>query len=456
MSEKTKGQLFLAVIWFGVSWGCINLLEVLLGVLTPIDLPTIPMALVLAGWPWSRSVLERYIPMTQMSEKTRIQLFLAIIRFLAYWLCINLLEVLLGVLTPIDLPTIPMALVLAGWPWLWLALEHHIPLTQIFFGKNQQPLEPMEIVGLALYGDALFLELIPTGLRFGVCLALISFLGVLTPIDLPATPISFLLAGWPLLWSALALRFPGRGDYWQRRAGARRPSLQDAERIYECMPNPPDFPSETLKLECSVIDDALRFEGALGGATVVSSGLIDADYFEAVLDHAFWHIRTLDARLSEAFRRMGPWEDPLAPAEGVKGAAVADHNYRLVRWLRWLLVGAGGGFGPWALDLPLSWYWREREFAADAAAVSSNNGPGIVASLEEEKGLTDRPRPRLVAGGRYKHPAPALRKERIFALEEGREITWKTELCLSSNFLTQFFVRVNKMSDPFAESHFAH
>ncbi len=391
-----------------------------------------------------------------MSENTRIQLFLAGIRFLVYWLCINLSEILLGVLTPIDLPTIPIALLLAGWPWLWLVLERHIPMTQIVFGKNKQPLEPMELVGLTLYGDVFFLELLPTGLRFGACLVCISFLGMVTPIDLPATPISLLLAGWPLLWSALALRCPGRGDYWQRRAGARRPSLQEAEQICECTPNPPDFPLEILKLEYHVIDDALRYEGALGGAVIVSTGLIEAAYFKAVLEHANEHIRSLDARLSEAFRRMKPWEDPLAPAKDVKGAVADNRDSLLVRWLRWLLVGASGGFGQLVLDLPLSWYWREREFAADAAAVSSGNGPGIVASLDEEKGLTDRPRPRLVAGGRYKHPAPPLRKERVWALEEGHETTWKTELCLSSNLLTRLFVWLSNMSDPYAESHFAH
>ena len=86
--------------------------------------------------------------------------------------------------------------------------------------------------------------------------------------------------------------------------------------------------------------------------------------------------------------------------------------------------------------------------------MARDNGPGLIAYFEAEKDKIDRPRPHLIAGGRYKHPASRMRKERILALEDGHEITWKTELCLSSNFFVRHLVRIFDLSDPYAEETF--
>lgn len=272
-------------------------------------------------------------------------------------------------------------------------------MTQIAFGKDQRPLEPMEQVGLSLYRTTLLLELFPATLRFAVYWGGFWVLGALTPIDLPLTLIALALAGWPLLWSALAFRFPGRGDRWHHDAGARRATIQEAERIHERMSNPPNHPSEILKMEIFVIEDQRKFGGSLGGATILSTGLIWSEYLESVLDHEGNHTLSLDARLSEALRRLRPWGNPLAAAENDRKA---EHDPHTVRWFQWLLIGAGGGFGQWVLDLAWSWYWREREYEADARAVVTGNGSRLIAYLEAQKEMFDRPR--LVAAGRYKHP----------------------------------------------------
>ena len=120
---------------------------------------------------------------------------------------------------------------------------------------------------MALYAATLVLEVFPAMLRFAVFLGGFFILGVFTPIDLPLVLTATLLAGWPLAWSFLALRHPGRGDRWRRKSGARRATLQEAEQIYECMPNPPSRPSAILTMEYYVIDEHRAFGGTLGGAT---------------------------------------------------------------------------------------------------------------------------------------------------------------------------------------------
>lgn len=138
----------------------------------------------------------------------------------------------------------------------------------------------------------------------------------------------------------------------------------------------------------------------------------------AVYAHELGHLRSLDARLTEALDRLELWGDPLSPIERHRGEAPRppeDRGGLLLGSLRWALRLAGGGCVE-ALLRPLwSAHWRAREYAADAHAASLGQAEDLAGYLANHELPFDPPQRRFFLN-RAEHPPVAYRIERLMEL----------------------------------------
>lgn len=243
--------------------------------------------------------------------------------------------------------------------------------------------------------------------------------GAIVPLGLSAEQLAWIAALGPLAWSLLALIAPGGGWLWRRRLGARRPSGEEAMAIEDAhamlgfvdagLPEPSVF----------VLDDPLPAGASRGRAVLLSRGLLESDSAPAVYAHELAHLRSLDARLTEALERLEPWGDPLGPLEPQRGAEVpAAGRDRprgfLLGCLRWALRLAGGGCAEALLHPLWAAYWRHREHAADAHAASLGQADDLARYLADHELPFDPPQRRLLLN-RAEHPPVAHRIERLTA-----------------------------------------
>ncbi|HET6571867.1 MAG TPA: M48 family metalloprotease [Solirubrobacterales bacterium] len=271
--------------------------------------------------------------------------------------------------------------------------------------------------GLPLYLLTFLGEgILGAGARWLLAWPLAATVGAIVPLGLSAGQAAWLIALAPLAWSASALIAPGRGWLWTRRVGGRRPSAEEALAIEDAdgvlrgvdpsLPAPPTY----------VLDDPLPAAAARGSAVLLSRGLLESPDTAAVYAHELGHLRSLDARLTEALDRLELWGDPLGPLEPRDGEAAApgdDHpRGLLLGCLRWLLRLAGGGCAE-ALLRPL-WaaHWRSREYAADAHAAALGQAEDLARHLADQELPFDPPQRRFLLN-RAEHPPVAHRIERL-------------------------------------------
>jgi len=240
------------------------------------------------------------------------------------------------------------------------------------------------------------------------------------PLGIGAEQLALAAAFAPLAWSVLGLLFPGCGNVWRRRLGARRPTseeamaIEDARRMLRGVDS--GLPQAT---RVCVLDDPLPWAAARGRTVVLSRGLLESDAVPAVLAHELGHTRSLDGRLTEALERLEPWGDPLAPIEprtgaGARAARAPDRGGLVLGCARWALRLAGGGCAERLLSPLWCAYWRRREYAADAHAASLGQAEDLARHLSDMELPFDAPHRRLLLN-RAEHPPVALRIERLQA-----------------------------------------
>jgi Zn-dependent protease with chaperone function len=241
--------------------------------------------------------------------------------------------------------------------------------------------------------------------------------GAIFPLGPSAGQIAWAAALAPLAWSALALLRPGGGWLWRRRLGARRPTADEALAISDACAMLSSVDPGLPEAGVRVLDDPLPTALARGRSIVLSRGLLESDSTPAVYAHELGHIRSLDARLTEALERLELWGDPLGPIEprhGVEAPRSRRDNSGglLLGCLRWLVRLAGGGCAE-ALLRPL-WaaYWRSREYAADAHAAALGQAEDLARHLADNELPFDPPQRRLLLN-RAEHPPVAMRIERL-------------------------------------------
>jgi Zn-dependent protease with chaperone function len=223
------------------------------------------------------------------------------------------------------------------------------------------------------------------------------------------------LLGWiagvfPLVWSLCALAFRSSGWWWSTGAGARRPSAREraliAETLAALIAGRPDVREPRA---IYVLDDPELNAAVRGDALMANRGLLDSRWLAPVLAHELGHLNSSDGRLTDALARLVLRRSrtrPRQPASGCLG---------LLAQLVFLVAGGGSGL---LLTRPL-WaaYWRSREYLADAFAARLGQGSDLLAFLETEVVLYDRPVP-FAWMSEVGHPPTELRIEALTALPQ--------------------------------------
>jgi hypothetical protein len=266
------------------------------------------------------------------------------------------------------------------------------------------------VIGPVLYVVTVAGEVVISGFaRFCLAFGLLWIAGLFVELPFGVSLLARAAMFAPILWSLVALVRPGRRWLWRRMNGARRPGVTEEQKLREAFEEigaDPELVKDVWVLDLQVPDSAVR-----AGALVVTRALIECEGLRGVLVHELYHRDGLDARLSEALRRLGFWVDPLRQPEGVE----FDDGFLVgVIWqaLRVLVLCAGGR--PVARLLQPLWaaYWRACEYRADAEAVARGWGTELLAHLREFELVLDGPQPGLLRG-RFDHPPVALRISRL-------------------------------------------
>jgi Zn-dependent protease with chaperone function len=243
------------------------------------------------------------------------------------------------------------------------------------------------------------------------------------------------LALIPSGWAIFALITPlGGGLWWRTNMGGRSPSERERvayeealEELREQAATPFQEPSRWFVLDTPEPDAAV-----CGNTLVLSRGLFETSYLQAVLAHELGHLNTSDGRLTAALNRLVinalPWQREGEPHEKRRLEIKADDRVLLTITLVGLVVWAlqklasfaKGGFGLRLLAPFWGSYWREREYLADAFAGSLGEGDELADFLETYALAHDSPVP-FIWLTEHTHPPTELRVDRLRRAAEGDE-----------------------------------
>ena len=212
--------------------------------------------------------------------------------------------------------------------------------------------------------------------------------------------IAWMIGYGPLIFSVATLLLPLGGWLWQQQSGGRTPSERE-RLIYEdalAVLSQAD-PSLRPPRRWFVLDEPSVNAAAYADTLMIARGLIESGYLEAVLAHELGHLNSSDARLTAALHRL-----------------TTPPRRRLRFPLRTLGFLVSGALGVWLMRLPLSAYWREREFQADRYAASLGQGEALMRFLDQHALEHDLPVPfRWLT--EHSHPSTEHRIDRLARLE---------------------------------------
>ncbi len=212
----------------------------------------------------------------------------------------------------------------------------------------------------------------------------------------PAHDLALVVGYGPLALSLATLILPLGGWWWEQRSGARSPSERErlafADALVTLRHADPDlrpprrwFVRDVHDLNASVYADTL----------MLTRGLLDSGYLEAVLAHELGHLNSSDARLTAALHRL-----------------TTPPRRRLRRGLRTISLLATGGLALWVTRAPWGAYWRAREHHADQYAAQLGQAAGLARFLETNALDGDLPVPFLWLTD-TRHPPTAHRIDRL-------------------------------------------
>ncbi len=184
----------------------------------------------------------------------------------------------------------------------------------------------------------------------------------------PTSPVHLiaLVVGYgPLALSLATLVLPLGGWWWEQQAGGRLPSERE-QLIYQDALAQLRQANPRLRepRRWFVLDEENEGAAAYADTLMVSRGLLDSGYLEAVLAHELGHLNTSDGRLTAALCRI------TTPPR--------DQVHRGLKTLSFLATGA---VGMWPLRAAWGAYWRSREHHADHYAAHLGKPTHSVSSL---------------------------------------------------------------------------
>lgn len=250
---------------------------------------------------------------------------------------------------------------------------------------------------LSLYAVSLLIQAFCAPLRAAVSYGLLwLILTVLGKSTASLHLIAWIIGYGPLILSAATLLLPLGGWLWQQQSGGRTPSERE-RLIYEdalAVLSQAD-PKLRPPRRWFVLDEPTVNAAAYADTLMVTRGLIESGYLEAVLAHELGHLNSSDARLAAALHRL-----------------TTPPRRRLRFPLRTLGFLVSGALGVWLMRLPWSAYWREREFQADRYAAALGQGEALMRFLEQHALDHDLPVPfRWLT--EHSHPSTEHRIDRL-------------------------------------------
>jgi heat shock protein HtpX len=254
---------------------------------------------------------------------------------------------------------------------------------------------------LALYVASLFLQAFCAPLRAAVSYGLLWLILTVLGKSTGSLHVAAWLIGYgPLIFSVATLLLPLGGWLWQQQSGGRTPSERE-RLIYEDALTVLSQAEPKLRppRRWFVLDEPTVNAAAYADMLMLTRGLIESGYLEAVLAHELGHLNSSDARLAAALHRL-----------------TTPPRRRLRFPLRTIGFLASGALGVWVMRLPLSAYWREREFEADRYAANLGQGEALMRFLEQHALEHDLPVPfRWLT--EHSHPSTEHRIDRLAQLE---------------------------------------
>jgi Zn-dependent protease with chaperone function len=211
----------------------------------------------------------------------------------------------------------------------------------------------------------------------------------------PAGPLS-LIAGWgPLVLSAATVIAPLDGWWWEQREGGRSPSEREQliydDAIARLRQRDPRLREPR---HWFVIDSETENAAAYASSLMVTRGLLDSGYLEAVISHELGHLNSSDGRLTAALCRL-----TVPPRDSER------------RFLNALFRLWSGSLAFWPLRGAWATYWRGREHHADGYAARLGQADTLATFLDERVGH-DYPVPWVWLTG-HAHPPTEHRVDRL-------------------------------------------
>jgi hypothetical protein len=208
--------------------------------------------------------------------------------------------------------------------------------------------------------------------------------------------IALIVAYGPLAISLATLILPLGGWWWEQREGGRAPSERE-RLIYD------DAIAQLKQADPSlreprrwfVLDEEIESAAAYADTAMVSRGLLDSGYLQAVLAHELGHLNSSNGRLTAALHGI------TTPPRG-----------EVHRGLNTICFFATGAAGIWPLQAAWGAYWRSREHHADHYTTNLGQADTLREFLDERRALIDLPVPFMWLS-EHSHPPTEHRVERL-------------------------------------------
>jgi Zn-dependent protease with chaperone function len=256
---------------------------------------------------------------------------------------------------------------------------------------------------LMLYAGTFFLQLFCASFRAWVIadpILWIAFKIIGQPTG-PVHDLAFIVGFGPLALSLATLVLPLGGWFWEQRAGGRSPSERERLVFEDAIATLQHADPRLRPPRRWAVLDGHHFNAAVYADTLIlTRGLLESGYLEAVLAHELGHLNTSDARLTAALHRL------TTPPRG-----------EMRRGLRTITLIATGGLAVWPTRAPWGAYWRSREHQADQYAANLGQAKSLARFLELNALDEDLPVP-FVWLTDTSHPPVEHRIDRLAHLED--------------------------------------
>ena len=165
--------------------------------------------------------------------------------------------------------------------------------------------------------------------------------------------------------------------------GARDPSQREADRLHDalnsCVQDGVKPPRYVWVIDSSEVPIAF----VEGSSLFVQRDAVWSPHLSGLVAHELGHLNSVDQRLSTATR----WSS--FPSLRAAGRGLLRSRGPVILWILIALIALqfelmAGGHLPRLLNPLWRWWWRRREFAADAYAAHLGHGESLAAALEEE------------------------------------------------------------------------